>query len=331
MRRIAFHFFAACIVGGYLGTSSADAASLRRTSVLHHPQVRLSDLFNGIAADQDCDLGPAPAPGQSLTISAPQLQAIAQQYGIDWPEMSELAQATLTRASHTVSRDDIMPLIVDGLKAKGVSDSATIDVTNFSGPTVAAELANSPRLSNIVYDAAHGRFSAFFSITSDNDTQSFRADGTVNSRVEAVTARTDLSAGQIIEQSDVEIAEIDSRSLPARAILDPADIIGQSTRRAIRAHTPLTSEMTSRIDLIEKGSPVILDVSSSGLHLTASGVALDSGAQGERIHVLNPTSRMIVVGQIIDRTRIAVTPGTTPTPADFKDLRSAGVRPQKNI
>lgn len=99
--------------------------------MLHHSQVKLSDLFNGIAPDQDCDLGPAPAPGQSLTISAPQLQAIAQQYGIDWPEMSDLAQATLTRASHTVSRDDIMPLIVDGLKTRGVSDSAAIELTNF--------------------------------------------------------------------------------------------------------------------------------------------------------------------------------------------------------
>ena len=331
MRRIALRFLAICIVGGCVNTSSADAASLRRTSVLHHPQVRLSDLFEGIAPDQDCDLGPAPAPGQSLTINAAQLQAIAQQYSIDWPDSSDLAQATLTRASHTVSRDEVMPLIVDGLKARGVSDNASIDVTNFSGPVVAAELANNPQLSNIVYDASHGRFSAFFSITSDNDTQSFRADGTVSSRIQVVTARTDLPAGQIIEQADIEVAEVDSRSAPSRPILDPADIIGQSTRRSIRAHTPLTSEMTSRIDLIEKGSPIILDVSSSGLHLTASGVALDSGAQGERIHALNPTSRMIVVGQIIDRTRIAVTPGTAPTPADSRDLRAAGVKAPKNI
>ncbi|BCK77144.1 flagella basal body P-ring formation protein FlgA [Acetobacter aceti NBRC 14818] len=331
MRRIALHFFAACLVGGCLNIAPADAASLRRTSVLHHSQVKLSDLFNGIAPDQDCDLGPAPAPGQSLTISAPQLQAIAQQYGIDWPEMSDLAQATLTRASHTVSRDDIMPLIVDGLKTRGVSDSAAIELTNFSGPTVAAELANNPQLSNIVYDASHGRFSAFFSITSDDATQSFRADGTVSSRVKIVTARTDLPAGQIIEQPDIEVAEVDSRSVPTRAILDPTDIIGQSTRRAVRAHTPLTSEMTSRIDLIEKGSPIILDVSSSGLHLTAAGVALDSGAQGERIHALNPTSRMVVVGQVIDRTRIAVTPGTAPTPADSREMRSAGIRAPKNI
>jgi flagella basal body P-ring formation protein FlgA len=299
--------------------------------VLHHSQVRLSDLFNGIAPDQDCDLGPAPLPGQSLTISAPQLQAIAQQYGIDWPDISDLAQATLTRASHTVSRDDIMPLIVNGLKARGVPDNAAIDISSFSGPVVAAELANNPQLSNIVYDASHGRFSAFFSITSDSDTQSFRADGTVSSRVQVVTARTDLPAGQIIGQADIEVAEVDSRSMPARAIQEPADILGQSTRQSIRAHTPLTSDMTSRVNLIEKGAPIILDVSSSGLHLTASGVALDSGAQGERIHALNPISRMIVVGQIIDRTRIEVTPGTAPTPADPRDLRSAGVKVPKNI
>ncbi|NHN87331.1 flagellar basal body P-ring formation chaperone FlgA [Acetobacter conturbans] len=324
-------FLASCLIGGSIVSLPLNAATLRHASVLHHPQVRLSDLFNGLAPDQDCDIGPAPAPGQNIVIGAAQLQAIAQQYGVDWADISDMAQATVTRASHTISQDEIMPLIIAGLRDRGITDSATIELSTFSGPTVAADLTTRPQLTNIVYDASHGRFSAFFSVASADTTQSFRADGTVSSHVEVVTASHDLTAGQTIEAADLELTSLDSRSVPVKAILDPADITGHAVRRAISAHTPLTPEMTARVTVVDKGAPVVLDLSSTGLHLTASGVALDAGALGERIHVLNPLSKMVVVGEIIDRSRVAVSPGSSPMAADARELRAAGVRSQKNI
>lgn len=332
MSRLAHRFLPALALALGLAPLPAEAASLRRATVVHHAQVRLSDLFSDLDQGQDCDIGPAPLPGQSLVIGGAQLSAIATQFGVDWPDASDRVQTVLTRASRTIAQDDIQPLILAALRDRGLSDSATLDLGNFSGPAVAAEGNLSPTLTNLVYDAAHGRFSAFFSIASGTGAPlSFRADGTVSSPVQVVVTTHDLAAGQIVAADDLESIRKDSRSLPMLTLHDPEQAVGQATRRAIAAHTPLTRDMLNRMDLVEKGAPVVLDVSSTGLHLTASGVALDTGGRGERIHVLNPASRMIVVGEIIDRNRVEVAPGSTPMPAGQSDLRLANVRAQRNI
>ena len=332
MKSLAFRLLlTGCIIGGCVASSYADAATLRRATVLHHPQVRLSDIFNGLDTDQDCDLGQAPAPGESIVISSAQLEAIAQQYGIDWSDISATAQTTLTRASHTISQDEIMPQIVAGLKDRGVSDSAAIDISSFSGPTISADQNVQPQLANIVYDATHGRFSAFFSINPDGAAIPFLADGTVSSQIEAVIASRDIAMGEIISASDVEMGQFNSRSLPSQAIRNPSAVIGRSARRAIPAHAFLTAEITSRISLVDKGAPVVLDLSSAGIHLTASGVALDTGGIGERIHVLNPVSKMIVIGEVIDKSHVSVMPGTTPTPANAREAHFSGDQTQQHI
>ncbi len=323
---------AAVALGLSVASLPSAAATLRRAAIVHRAQVRLSDLFADLTPGQDCDIGPAPAVGQSQIIEGPQLEAIATQFGVDWPDASETARMTLTRATRTITRDEIMPLITTELKKRGAADDVTIDVPNFSGPAIAEEQGITPELASLVYDASHGRFSAYFTIPADGGTStSFRADGTVSTHVDAVTALHDLSPGQVINRADIDVESKDSRTLPAHVLTDPDAVIGQAARHAVSAGNPLTSEQIIHIDLVEKGAPVILDVSSTGLHLTATGIAVDSGALGERIHVLNPASHMIVVGQIVDRTRVEVLPGSTPMPADQHVLRVAGVRTQKNI
>lgn len=332
MSRLPQYFLPVFALGLCLAALPSDAATLRKAAILHRAQVRLSDLFADLAPGQDCDLGPAPAPGQSQIIDGAQLEAIATQFGIDWPDASDTARVRLTRAARTVTRDDIMPLITAELRKRGAPENAILDIPNFSGPTIAASQDETPQLANVVYDASHGRFSAYFTFPSDEGiSSSFRADGTVSAQIDVVTALHDLSPGQIISRNDLDVINEDSRTLPARTISDPAAVVGQTARHTISAGSPLTPDQIIHVDLVEKGAPVILDISSTGLHLTASGIAVDSGALGERIHVLNPTSRMIVVGQIIDRTRVEVLPGSTPMPADQRVLRVAGVRSQRNI
>ncbi|GBR02561.1 flagellar basal body P-ring formation chaperone FlgA [Acetobacter oeni] len=332
MIRQAHRLLPAIAIGLCLTATVSDAATLRRATVLHRAQVRLSDLFASLDPGQDCDIGAAPEAGQSQIIDGAQLEAIATQFGVDWPDASVTSRTTLTRAARTISRDDITPLITTELKKRGVPDNAAIDIPDFSGPTVADEPSIIPQLANVVYDTSHGRFSAYFTIPADSGTsRSFRADGTVSARINAVTTIHELAAGQTISRDDIDVLSGDSRTLPVKVIGDPNAVVGQTARHDIAAGTPLTSDQIIHIDLVEKGAPVILDVSSTGLHLTASGIAVDSGALGERIHVLNPTSRMIVIGQVVDRSHVEVLPGSTPLPADQRVLRGAGVRSQQNI
>lgn len=311
---------------------SAEAATVRSSVAVRGAQVHLSDLFSGLESGQDCDIGPAPAPGQTEVISGPQLEAIASQFGVDWPDASDVARVTLTRASRSVSEDDLLPLITDALQKKGIPDDASVTLGNFSAPMVAADGTAPVRLTSVTYDPAHGRFSAYFTTeAAGGQGAPFRADGVVSRQVDVLVTTRDLAAGEMITPHDVEASRREIHTVSSRIIAVPGDAAGNALRRGAPAGTVLTSDMLMRVSLVEKGAPVILDVTSSGIHLTASGVALESGAMGQRIHVLNPASKMIVAGQVSDRSRVSVLPGTTPTPADQRALRLAGAGARPNI
>ena len=55
---------------------------------------------------------------------------------------------------------------------------------------------------------------------------------------------------------------------------------------------------------------MVLD--SPGIALTARGQAMEPGAIGERIRILNPASRAVVEAEVIGPDRVRVTPNGLP-------------------
>ena len=55
---------------------------------------------------------------------------------------------------------------------------------------------------------------------------------------------------------------------------------------------------------------MVLD--SPGIALTAQGQAMEGGAIGERIRVLNPVSRAVVEAEVTGSDRVRVAPGAMP-------------------
>jgi flagella basal body P-ring formation protein FlgA len=75
---------------------------------------------------------------------------------------------------------------------------------------------------------------------------------------------------------------------------------------------PLTSLDVERPDLVLRGSLVHMSLNSEGIALAAEGIAKESGAQGDRILVENPTSHAIVEAQVVGRDAVMVAPRGTP-------------------
>ena len=101
-------------------------------------------------------------------------------------------------------------------------------------------------------------------------------------------------------------------SLRGAPMTGTAEVQGLALRRPVAAGTPLLRDMLVRPMLIERGRPVVLRLQSAGLQLTAAGTALEAGAAGDRIHVVNSLSRAILVGQITGTAEIQIDPGTAP-------------------
>jgi flagella basal body P-ring formation protein FlgA len=102
--------------------------------------------------------------------------------------------------------------------------------------------------------------------------------------------------------------------------------IGQAVRRTILPGQPLALADLSRPLAVAKGARVSMQLVAPGLQLSAQGQALEAGAIGDRIQVLNPASRAVVEAEITGRDRVRVAPGSAPIlPAGSPNFGNAQV------
>ena len=277
-----------------LGTATADAATLRTMTTLRAAVVKLSDLFDDAGANADRVLGPGPGAGGRIVVQSAQLGAIARQFGVDWRPASSADRAVLDRPGRPLRRDDALDAVRSALVAAGASADCDIDLPGFTPPLVPFEAEPRPVVSDLDYDANAGRFSAVLSITGEAmEPINMRLVGRVDDTVELPVATMRLVAGTVVRPEDVHMARVHTTLVRGEVVHRPADAVGMQLKRPLAAGQPLAVSELMRPAMVQKGASVLVMLDSPGITLTAQGQALDSGAIGERIRILNPVSRMV--------------------------------------
>jgi flagella basal body P-ring formation protein FlgA len=84
------------------------------------------------------------------------------------------------------------------------------------------------------------------------------------------------------------------------------------------AGQPLALADLARPISVQRGATVQMQLMASGLLVTGQGMALESGAAGERIRVQNSGSRAVIEAEVIGPGRVRIVPhtGTTVLAAD---------------
>jgi|HubBroStandDraft_5_1064220.scaffolds.fasta_scaffold496087_1 flagella basal body P-ring formation protein FlgA len=107
-----------------------------------------------------------------------------------------------------------------------------------------------------------------------------------------------LMPGDIIRQDDI-VAHPLPRPLP-EAVMADRDIVGQQVKRRIAADRALTIRDIGPRTAVQASTPVDVLWDSGALKIQMSGRAVESGALGDEVRVLNTASghtiRGIVVG-----------------------------------
>ena len=310
---IVFAFIAALGSSMTVWPNSASAAQLRGSTIVRSEAVKLSDLFSGLEAGQDCDIGPAPAPGRRFVIEQPQLAAIAEQFGVDWQPGPAPARVVLERKSRSVSRDDLMTVIRPALLAAGASENADVSLSTYVMPLLPAEASGQPDVEALNYDRGSGRFSAdlLFEMPG-GDPVPLQISGTIQEMIQIPVLAHNMSAGTVITPSDLQVRRVRKTMISDRTLLTVDAAMGLALRHQMMVGNPLSPEELSRPSLVSRGMSVLLRLEDTGLVLVAKGVAIEDGGLDDRIHVLNPVSRAILVARVTGAGTVQVDPASTP-------------------
>ena len=294
----------------------AHAATLRTLTTLAAPVVRLSDLFDDAGERADRVLGPAPAPGERIVVEAPQLAAIARQFGVDWRPASPADRAVLERPGRMLPRESITAPLLTALARVGAPADAALDLPGFEAPLVPSEAHPSVAVEQLDYEGPSGRFTAIVLIAGEAmASMRLRLAGKVQEVAHVLVPTHRLAAGSVLRAGDLVAASVPAGALRGEVVREPAQALGQELRHAVAQGQPLPLAELQRPLAVAKGSHVAMELHMPGLSLVAQGTALEGGAVGEHIQVLNPSSHMQMDAEIVGPERVSVAPDAVPVPA----------------
>jgi flagella basal body P-ring formation protein FlgA len=291
------------------GARAALAASLKPVAVLTEDVLTAGDIFQGLSADKATYvLGPAPQAGHDMVLNARTLMRIATVVDLPWQPRHSAEQITVRRAATIIDTDMITSEISDRLKESGVSNKFEISYST-AAPSIVLphDMKAAMEISNFDYDPSNNRFNAVIVAPSKaQPLHEVKISGKVNRLVSVPVLKSALRRGDIIGHTDVEYIEISSNRLQNDYILDAEKIVGMTPRRVAMSGEPLRTTEFDYPQIVSRGEFITIIYDDGPMKLTAKGKALQNGAKGDIVSVVNVSSNRTVQGIISDQQEITV-------------------------
>lgn len=265
--------------------------------------VTVGDVFDGVTRSAEHVLAPAPALGEELKLSAYDLKRIADAFGYDWQPQSNMDQVVIRRDALEIDRYQIEAALQEKLSQTlpGRRFELTLDNSSrgfYVAPTETAALD----VLEMTTDVSRAQFRA---TVAAGETKRI-VSGQFFLVTQVPVLQNPVRSGEIISDADVTFVDIREKDLSAKTMLDASQLVGKSARRSLPALRTLSASDVTEPMLVKKGELVTVTLQSASLHLTAQGKALENGAAGATVRVLNTASNQVLEGVVTGTQNILV-------------------------
>jgi len=276
--------------------------------------VRVGDLVEHAGIIANVPIFRAPDLGATGTVPAEAVvEAVArhQLIGLDTGDVSEV---TVTRASRAIPAKMIEDRVAQALATQYALGPAKDVTVTFDRELTAIQVEPSakgdPRIASLNYDSRTGRFDVALDLPTGATTRgTLRLSGRAAATAEIVTLARSIDRGEVINASDVAV-ERRPRAEVGRELLRNVDrVVGFAARAPLRPGQPLRAADLMKPEVVQHNETVTLIYEMPGLRLTVRGKAVDGGAVGDTIGVLNEQSKRTVQGVVVGPGRVIVRTG----------------------
>jgi flagellar basal body P-ring formation protein FlgA len=307
---------AAALLLGAPATALAQAETiaapvLRANVAVESDVVRIGDVIDNAGTAARIAIYRAPDLGTTGSLPTAQLIATLQAHQVIGVDTRDIKAVSVTRLARTLQIKEIESQVAHALEHRNnLGDAANLSLT-FDRDLQDLRLDpwnNGPiQPVSVRYEPRSGRFDIGFEITNDvNSARTrLRYTGVAVETVETAVLTRGVDRSEILKSSDVVMERRPKAEAGAEAATrDQA--IGMQMRKQLRAGQFLKVGDFGKPDLVQRDDTVTLIYETSGLYLTMRGKALDAGAEGDTVSVLNVQSKRSVSGVVIGRGQVAI-------------------------
>lgn len=289
----------------FTASFEASVPMLRPAVVVHSDLVTLGDLFDHAGMLAETPVFRAPAPGTRGSVETHRIVEAARAAGLDRMDLAGLDTITVERAGIRLLAGDLEALVIDTLNrdltARLGAGSGGYHVVFRRSPEavmVGAEIARRLRVDLLARPSNRSMGFSAVVRTPAGDVLA-QLDGQAEHRIAVPVLTRAVPRGDVVRASDLRFQDMAyARTLGTPTLVDTADIVGQAARRTLRAGAPVNPDDLTEPLMVERQDLVTLVYRHGALALTVRARALDDGAHGQSVDVMNLQSNRTVRGVV---------------------------------
>lgn len=287
---------------------AASAVILKQDTFLSDNVVTVGDVFENAGEFADHVLAPAPAAGDTMVLGAYDLGRIASAFNLDWQPMPGMNQIVLQRAVSEVEKSEIARMVEAAVKEKMGSDNLDVSIDSVI-PRMIMDGTDAPEITikSTLIDTINNKFDVRLAIKgANNSRENLDLNGSVYRTTDIPVLTANYKNGDVIRAGDIKMVNIRQDNINQSIALKADDLIGMTPRRSLTSDKPVRMADLERPEMVAKGQAITMVLQNGPMTLTAKGKAMESGAKGDIIRVLNTESNRTIEAVVSAPQRVTI-------------------------
>jgi flagella basal body P-ring formation protein FlgA len=295
---------------------AAAAPVLKLHAVVDDDVIRIGDMFDDAGDKADIAVAPAPRLGRQAVYDANWLYAMARAQGLAWQPVSAVDHIVVERAGQRIEpermREAVSRAVNAALAARQPGKTVDVEFDGrvddlFARPSVAPNV----RVSDLLIDDLAERFTVTVGLRGEEGA-SVRVAGRIFDVVRVPVLTRRMGHGEVVDKGDLDFIQVRADELGRDIVTDESRIVGMAPRRMLAEGQPIREGDLRAPIVVAKGSLVGMTLTTPNMVLTAQGRAIEDGAMGQVIKVMNTQSKTTVDAVVDGPGRVVVSaPGLT--------------------
>ncbi|HWT98673.1 MAG TPA: flagellar basal body P-ring formation chaperone FlgA [Terriglobales bacterium] len=290
---------------------AATTLTIKQNIMVDSAVIKLGDLFDRPVTGGDTPIAQAPKPGQTVTLDARFLRQLVRAYHLDVGSDETFDHILVARKSQMIKSEDVTAEIVQAISDR-TGQSNNMDIVFDGGEvqfTLPTNVPATVAIQGLNFDPSNNRFLAILTVPATGPTlYTQQVIGTVYEKTQVPVLKRLVSAGDTIQQDDIDWTSSRVDQLANNTVTDVQQMVGRIAKRPLRPGQVLRMSDLINDPTVHKNDLITIAVQTNNMSLTVRGKALEDGAVGQTIRVVNVNTKRQLLGVVKDASTVLIQP-----------------------